>query len=384
VFFCPSCRRRFSTSQPRWRCDCHSYLLGEFNASLSHAPSGEDQRSIWRFRESFGLSGGARPVTLGEGSTPLVTRRIAGREVLCKLDYLCPTGSYKDRGSSVMITKLKEWGIGEIVDDSSGNAGASVAAYAAAAGIRCRIFVPTSTSAGKAAQIAMYGADLVRVPGTREDTERAALQAASDTFYASHNWSPHFLVGMKTVAYEIVEQLDGKAPDWVVTPVGGGSLLLGLYDGFRDMLRAGWITDVPRIAAVQSTRCAPVYEAWRKNLCDVPAVAKGETAAEGIAIAAPVRGRSILEAIRGSKGVVYTVEEDAIWQMTRSLAEQSLYVEPTAAAAPAAISSMVADGLLQADERVAIVLTGIGLKATDKIVEHFFFEGRRGNNAPPR
>src|SRR5262249_9347954 len=141
--------------------------------------------SLWRYHEALG--GNSDTVSLGEGLTPLVSGSVAGLPVSLKLDFLSPTRSHKDRGSAVMINPLKSWGIREIVEDSSGNAGASVAAYAAAARIRSRIFVPESASAGKLVQVVAYGAELTRVPGSREATTRAALEAAADSFYASHN-----------------------------------------------------------------------------------------------------------------------------------------------------------------------------------------------------
>lgn len=292
------------------------------------------------------------------------------RQIMLKLDFLCPTGSYKDRGSAVMISKLKEWGVADIVEDSSGNAGASIAAYASRAGIRANIYVPAATSAGKVAQIEMYGADLIKVPGSREDTTAAAFHAARAKFYASHNWSPYFLAGMKTAAYEIAEQLAWKVPDWIVTPVGGGGLLVGLYLGFHDLLAAGMIQRAPRLAAVQASACDPVYRAWRAHLQNVPVVDKRPTAAEGISVAKPVRGKAILQAIRESNGVVTTVEDEEVWTALETLGQEGIYVEPTAAAAPAALRKLQQADVVGTDEMVVVMLTGSGLKATDKIVDH--------------
>ncbi|MGI8741008.1 MAG: threonine synthase [Bryobacteraceae bacterium] len=323
--------------------------------------------TLWRYREALGVNSPENTVTLGEGFTPLIDCALNGRLML-KLDFLCPTGSYKDRGSTVMISKLKEWGVAELIEDSSGNAGASIAAYASLAGIRANIYVPASTSAGKVAQIEMYGADLIKVPGSREDTTAAAFSAALDTFYASHNWSPYFLAGMKTAAYEIAEQLAWKAPDWIVTPVGGGGLLVGLYLGFTDLLAAGLIERAPRLAAVQANACDPVYRAWRARLEHIPAIDKGRTAAEGISVAKPVRGKAILEAIRESDGVVITVDDDEVWTALETLGRQGIYVEPTAAAAPAALRKLHQAGVIGPNEQAVVMLTGSGLKATDKIV----------------
>jgi len=371
MLLCSKCHTSYSAGEPRWRCACGSYLMLRTPAMFSRDSLPNRPPNLWRYAEALGIVDPANIVTLGEGMTPLVAGGIEGRTVHLKLDYLCPTGSYKDRGSTVMMSKLKEWGVPEIIEDSSGNAGASIAAYAALAGIQSNIYIPESTSAGKGAQIAMYGANLIKVPGTREDTAQAAWDAAASTFYASHNWSPYFLAGMKTAAYEIAEQMNWQVPDWVITPAGGGGLLVGLYLGFTDLLRAGITTGVPRLAAVQSAACDPIFRAWANYMSDVSQVAKQPTAAEGISVAKPVRGRDILGAIRDSNGLVRTVTDDEIWESVETLGRKGIYVEPTAAAAPAALAGLLRDGSIQDGQRVVIVLTGSGLKATDKIVGRY-------------
>ncbi len=367
---CSECGLSYPDSQPRWRCGCGSYLRLEGTGMFRPDHLASRPASLWRYGEALGLEDFRHPVTLGEGFTPLVSAELFGRAVLFKLDFMCPTGSFKDRGSAVMISKLREWGIQEVVEDSSGNAGASVAAYASAAGIRTSIFVPQGASAGKVVQIAIYGADLVKVPGTREDTARAASSAALSSFYASHSWSPYFIAGLKTLAFEIAEQLGWRAPDWVIAPAGGGGLIVALHRGFLELLEAGAIRGCPRLVAVQADQCAPVYRAWAANLRDVPPVDKGETAAEGIAIAHPIKGKDILSAVRASCGMVRTVSESAIWEALEALARKGIYVEPTSAAAPAAVAGLMIEGLPRPDEIVVVVLTGTGLKATDKILQH--------------
>lgn len=374
MLLCSNCAASYAGNEPRWRCECGGYLLLETASMFRRDALGERPHTIWRYREALGIDERSTAVSLGEGMTPLLAERLDRSDVLVKVDYLCPTGSYKDRGSSVMITKLKEWGVAQIIEDSSGNAGASIAAYAAVAGIASDIYIPESTSAGKAAQIGMYGANLVKVPGSREDTARAAWDAADRTFYASHNWSPYFLAGMKTAAYEIAEQMQWQVPDWVVTPAGGGGLLVGLYMGFADLLRAGITTSVPRLAAVQAAACDPIYRAWSTRADDVGAVRKGETAAEGISVAKPVRGRAILQAVRDSGGLVTTVMDDEVWEMLPVLGQMGLYVEPTAAAAPAALRRLRRQGIIPGGANVVVILTGSGLKATDKIVQHYASE----------
>jgi threonine synthase len=371
MLYCARCAAIYPSGEERWRCECGGYLLLRHNSMFRAESLVGRPPTIWRYREALGIAEDAPAVSLGEGMTPLVDACLGGLRAGLKVDYLCPTGSYKDRGSSVMLTQLRAWGLPRIVEDSSGNAGASIAAYAALAGIPSDIYVPASTSAGKAAQIELYGANMVKVAGTREDTARAALDAGKQHFYASHNWSPWFLAGMKTAAYEIAEQMDWCVPDWVVTPAGGGGLLCGLYLGFHDLLRAGITKSIPRLVAVQADACDPIYRAWQAGLPDVPAVAKRVTVAEGISVAQPVRGPLILQAIRESGGMAATVSDEEIWAALPILGGLGLYVEPTAAAAPAALLRLRREGAIPADARVVVLLTGSGLKATDKIVEHF-------------
>jgi threonine synthase len=252
--------------------------------------------------------------------------------------------------------------------DSSGNAGASAAAYAALAGIRAEVLIPAYASEAKAAQIASYGARLIRVPGTREDASAAAVNAAKEIYYASHNWNPYFVAGMKTAAFEIAEELEWQVPDWVIAPVGGGSLLVGLWQGFVEMRERGLTRRVPKLGGVQSECCAPVVTAWREGRHEVGFVARRETAAEGIAIGKPVRGAQILRGLYESGGAAVTVSEFSIWTALECLGRCGVYVEPTSAAAFAGYRALREAGRVRPGERTAIVLTGSGLKATEAIV----------------
>ena len=196
---------------------------------------------IWRYRHTFGLSPETPVISLGEGNTPLVWGEVEGYQVAFKLEYLNPTGSFKDRGSAVLISFLKVRGVNEAIEDSSGNAGASFAGYAARAGLKGRVFVPASASGPKRAQISAYGAEIVAIPGPRSNAAEAVLHEAElGTVYASHAYLPFGLQGYATVAYELVEQL-GCAPGTVLAPVGHGSLLLGLGRGFVSLKSAGVI-----------------------------------------------------------------------------------------------------------------------------------------------
>jgi len=233
---------------------------------------------------------------------PLCELAIDGRKPLIKFEQLFPTGSFKDRGASVLMSKVKELGVTKIVEDSSGNAGCAIAAYAAKAGIECDIFVPEKTSAGKLAQIQMYGANLVKIPESREDTALAALKAAEDSFYASHAWNPFFFQGTKTFAFEIWEQFNFNVPDTLIIPTGHGTLFIGAYLGFKDLLNQKLISKLPRFIAIQSEACAPIYKMFNEKLKEVPRVEPKETMVEGIKIAEPLRAKQIFRHSTGNGG----------------------------------------------------------------------------------
>jgi len=323
---------------------------------------------MWRYREALPIEDEASIVSFDEGFTPLVEQEINGRAVLVKQDHLFQTGSYKDRGASVLISKAKELGIREVVEDSSGNAGCAIAAYCAAAGIRCHIYVPDSTSPAKLAQIKSYGAVLHRIPGSRTDTARAVMAAAEECFYASHSWHPFFFQGTKTFAYEVCEQLGWHAPAAIVLPVGNGTLLLGAYLGFEELCRAQVIDRMPKFVAVQAVNCAPLAKAFSAGMAEAAPVEDKKTLGEGIAIAKPARATQILSAVRVSGGRFVTVTEDEIIAAFKQMCARGYYIEPTSAATIAGVAQYI--DASQDEGAIVSVFTGHGLKATEKIMSH--------------
>jgi threonine synthase len=364
---CLNCSESYSLDDPRWRCDCGGLLDIEFTARFDLEQIALCGESMWRFRSALPIPEEAEIVTLDEGSSPLSPLTIAGREVLVKQEHLFPTGSYKDRGASLMITKAKQLGIRRVVEDSSGNAGCAVAAYCARAGIACDIYVPASASPGKLVQIGMYGANLHRIPGSREDTARAVLEAAQTHYYASHSWNPFFFHGTKTFAYEICEQLGWEPPDTLVLPAGNGTLLLGAWIGFNDLLQAGMIRRLPKLVAVQAAACPPLYEAFRQDREQPVRIEKQPSLAEGIAIAEPVRGAQMLAAVRQSGGVFLSVGEAEIHAALQMVARQGHYIEPTSAAIIAGVEQYLRSGA--AEDTIVTAFTGHGLKATEMVMK---------------
>jgi threonine synthase len=364
---CRTCEATYSLDDPRWRCDCGGVLDVRFAPRLDRDALAGRAPNLWRYREALPIREDRAIVSFAEGFTPLLPLPVDGRTVWIKQDHLFPTGSYKDRGAALLISKARELGIRAVVEDSSGNAGCAVAAYCARAGIDCTIYVPEETAAGKLAQIQWYGAHLVRVPGSREDTAHAVMAAAETTFYASHSWNPFFFQGTKTFAYEVCEQLGWQAPDSLVLPAGNGTLLLGAVIGFRELAEMGIISTQPRLIAVQSAACAPLARAFRENLHANPAIQKADTLAEGIAIADPIRGPQIVEAVRQSGGDFVTVGEEEIREALGMIGRLGIFIEPTSAAAIAGLRQYLSRS--GSDERIVSVFTGNGLKATEKMLK---------------
>jgi threonine synthase len=359
---------RYPLDEPRWRGDSGGHLnLGDA-PGLRRADIDSAANSLWRYRKAL-LVEAKSAVTLGEGWTSLARAQWDDMPVLMKLDYLMPSGSFKDRGMTVMVSYLKSRGLTHVLEDSSGNAGASLSAYCAAAGIRCRILVPETASYPKIAQIAACGAEVVTIKGARQDVADAALAMSSEIFYASHNWQPFFAEGTKTLAYELWEQLGFRAPDNVVVPVGYGANVLGCDRGFSELLRNGEISRMPRLFGVQAANCAPYYAAFRAGVDHFVPAPVGATIAEGIASSKPTRMREVLAPVRASGGEIVAVTEDEIVRALAGLASKGYYVEPTSAAAAAGLSQLIGRGVIKRDETTVLVLTGSGLKASEKIGE---------------
>jgi threonine synthase len=361
-FVCASCAKPFPLDTRDWRCSCGG-LLNLPLADLGTEWLDKSRPGLWRYHKALPLSESWAPVTLGEGNTPLVTFAWQRHEIYAKIESQSPTGSFKDRGASVLVTALRGLGVQRVVEDSSGNAGASLAAYAARAGIGCEVFVPADITGPKLAQMAAYGAEVVQIKGKREYAALAAWAAAAHgAFYASHVFSPYFLAGTSTLAYELWEQLGFRAPDAIVLPVGNGTLLLGAYSGFQNLAQSGLISRLPRMFAVQSVASAPIFRAFMEDRYTVEPTAQLPTVATGIAIGQPARGTQVLAAVRATNGAVFAVAEEEIIQSRDQLAHRGFYVEETAAAAMAALPALFERLPESKGWTIVVPLTGHGLK----------------------
>lgn len=317
------------------------------------------QPGIWKYRHTFGIPPVCEPVSLGEGNTPLVWGEIFGRKIAFKCEYFNPTGSFKDRGSAVITGWLKSRHIPEAIEDSSGNAGASFAAYAARAGIKARIFIPQSASGPKRRQIAAYGAELIQLAGSRQDVADAAQENAdSGGVYASHAFLPFNLPGYATAAYEIFEQLGEKMPGSVVVPAGQGGFLLGLAHGFEILRIAINHPATPKMIGVQALACAPLADLYLSGHMEPKYKVAIASLAEGVNVRSPQRAEAVVREVRKSQGGFCGVDEASILAGRDHLARLGFYVEPTAAIVWPALEKMI-DKL--PDPLIAI-LTGSGYK----------------------
>jgi len=362
---CSVCDREYAAGAWQWRCDCGAPLDFAVEPADSPAVGRDDDppaswadttTGLWSFDSLLPTSG---HVSLGEGLTPLVDA--PEWDAAFKLEYVSPTGSFKDRGATTTLSVAAALGVDRVVEDSSGNAGAAIATYAARAGVDADIYVPASVKPAKRRAIERAGATAVPVEGTRQSFTDACVDAVESdgAWYASHAWNPAFFAGTATFAYEVCAQRGWTAPDAVVIPLGHGTLLLGAYRGFRTLDRLGWIDGVPRLLGAQAAGYAPIVAALHG-----PAAAAGDNeVADGIRIREPVRKRQLLDAIDATDGDAIALSEAAVERELDALHRRGFYTEPTCAVAPAALSVYRDRGVLAPDADVVVPLTGSGLKS---------------------
>lgn len=359
---CRLCNQPVDWPPPSARCprpSCRGPLQPRANIVFDPSLIEPAEQGMWRYRHLLPPLPD-NPTTLGEGLTPLLAERWGVAPIYVKNESLNPTGSYKDRGAALLINSIAPEQIA--IDDSSGNAGAALAAYAARAGRRARIFVPARAPKAKRDQILRYGAELITVPGSRAEVTLAAEAAANDAdvFYASHVWHPGYAIAMQTIAWEIWEQFGGRAPDWVILPAGNGALLRGVRWGFRSLEKGKRIRTLPRLVAVQAANCAPLF-AHSRGVYDPATFKARRTIADGVAIAHPPLLDAMLAAVQKTGGMVIAVPEAEIRPACAELTRRGFFVEPTAALPFAALKQM--QGVIQPDDSVVLILTGHGFKS---------------------
>jgi len=320
--------------------------------------------TVWRYAKFFPYANETEIITLGEGWTPLVN--FSGNTYL-KLESLNPTGSFKDRGSTTLISTLHKpvkKAEGYISEDSSGNAGASIAAYAARAGLSAKIYVPENASGPKINQIQFYGAELVKVSGNRSKVTEEAQKIEKGKFYVGHILHPLFSDGIRSLAYEIAEQLDWHVPERIYLPVSAGTLLLGVINGFKHLAKSNVIEAMPKIVACQTRQVSPLYHRFKNLHYVVPS--KITSIADALLSVNPPLLDLMVKNLRETDGDAVMVEEDEIFSAFITLARKGFFVEPSSAVAYSAYKKQLNSEDVSKDDNALIILTGTGLKTVLK------------------
>ncbi|MEM2419858.1 MAG: pyridoxal-phosphate dependent enzyme [Candidatus Bathyarchaeia archaeon] len=359
---CITCGKT-TTNLLDYKCaDCGSPLDIKIHKAFSKKEIRKKDYSVWRYIQFFPYINARETVTLGEGWTPLVK---FSENVYFKLENLNPTGSFKDRGSTVLFSaihrKIKRLE-GFIAEDSSGNAGASMAAYAARAGLKAKIYVPEGVSGPKFNQILFYGAEVVKVPGARSRVAEEAQKPEKGKFYIGHILHPIFRDGIRSLAYEIAEQLEWKTPERIYLPVSAGTLLLGIISGFEHLMHSGTINEKPKIVACQTRQVSPLYHRFKGLPYHPPE--KVTSIADALVSTNPPLLELMHRELNNFGGDTMIVEEHEIFQAFKELAGAGFYVEPSSAVAYAAYQKQLGKEAETRKEKTVIILTGSGLKTS--------------------
>jgi threonine synthase len=330
--------------------------------------------SVWRYRDLMPITDPTRIVTLGEGGTGLhVCKRLGKalglKELYVKNEGENPTGSFKDRGMTVGVTKAVELGVKSVICASTGNTSASLAAYAAKAGLTCAVLIPSGKIAyGKLAQAIIYGAKVIQVRGNFDQALDIVFKLSEKhrSIYLLNSINPFRIEGQKSLGFEICEQLDNKAPDRIIVPVGNAGNISAIWKGFTEFHNLGFVKGLPKMTGIQAAGSAPIAEMIKTGSKELKPVAKPETVATAIRIGAPVSWKKAVNAIRNSGGTAETVTDDEILEAQKTLSRlEGLFVEPASASSIAGLKKLVHNGTLDKDERIVCVTTGHGLKDPD-------------------
>jgi len=380
---CIGCGKEYSPEKVIYTCTiCDDLLSVEYR--YDQIPSKLDKQwkdrplSVWKYRELLPITDEEKIVTMGEGGTNLHScQKIAGilglKELYAKNEGENPTGSFKDRGMTVGVTKALELGMNRVACASTGNTSASLAAYAAKAGIKCTIIIPSGKVAfGKLAQAIAHGADVIQIRGNFDDALRIIRELCDiHQVYLLNSVNPYRIEGQKTIAFEIRDQL-GYVPDKVILPVGNAGNISAIWKGFTELHQLNMIDSLPQMIGIQAEGAAPIAKAIKTGIDIVEPWTKPETLATALRIGAPVNWKKAVKAIRDSKGLAETVSDQEILEAQKLLASrEGIFVEPASAASIAGLKKLVLSGEVGRDEKVVCITTGHGLKDPEIIVEKY-------------
>lgn len=379
---CIECGKKHDLSTVVNTCSCDGLL--EIRYDLSEVDFSLKDRTavpphVWKYRELLPISG--VPVSLMEGGTPLYRcKRLEAecglKELYVKHEGMNPTGSFKDRGMTVGVSRAAELGMKILACASTGNTSASMAIYAAKAGMKALVLLPSGYVAlGKIAQALMHGATVLAVKGNFDDALLLIQRVCSEKgFYLLNSVNPYRLEGQKTIAFETIDQLaayeNGNVPDRVIVPVGNAGNISAIYKGFKEFRELDIINNVPMMTGIQASRSAPIVDAFSRGLSQIEPLADPQTVATAIRIGNPINAPKALRAIRQSNGVAESVTDQEILKAQKDLARlEGIGVEPASAASLAGLRKLIAQGTVDRDEVVVCVTTGHLLKDPESIMK---------------
>ena len=369
----------YDPRKPQHLCACGAPLLARYDLDAARTWTRGSLAgrvaSMWRYRELLPLFDGEQPVTLGEGWTPLIhARRIGGdlglERLFIKDESLNPTNSFKARGLSAAVTRALHLGAAILSVPSAGNAANATAAYAAAAGLQAKVFMPKDVKLPFIRECELYGAEVHLVDGLITDAGRVAAERGGTAgwYDMSTLKEPYRIEGKKTMAYELAEQMDGTFPDWIIYPTGGGTGMVGMWKAFEEMERIGWKAPGtrPKMVAVQAEHCAPIVRAFEQGRERSEMWEHARTVADGLRVPKAVGDFLVLRAVRDSGGTAVTVTDDAMVQAMRALgAREGISAAPEGGAALHAVRMLLDDGRMKRTDTVVVFNTGGALKYLD-------------------
>jgi threonine synthase len=368
VYFCKKCGDLLEVK----------YDFEELSKKLEKSNWRNVPLSVWRYKDFMPIDDISKIVSLNEGGTGLHSCHKLGKQLgllqlYVKNEGENPTGSFKDRGMTVGVSKAVELGAKSVICASTGNTSASLAAYAAKAGMRCTVLIPAGKIAyGKLSQAMIYGAKVLQVRGNFDQALDIVLKLAEKhrSIYLLNSINPFRVEGQKSLGFEICDQLDQEPPDRVIVPVGNAGNISAIWKGFTEFNRLGFIRKLPKMTGIQAEGSAPIVQAIKNNYEKIVPVENPETLATAIRIGAPVSWKKAVNAIRNSDGTAETVTDEEILAAQKLLARvEGIFVEPASASSIAGLIKLVNNGVISKDERVVCVTTGHGLKDPDTAVK---------------
>ena len=373
---CVSCKEEYDDDQIIYTCPkCGNILVAVPDFDVDKSIFDGRRQTVWKYKECIPVDE-SKIVSLDEGGTPFIHCDKLGDELgidlYVKVEGSNPTGSFKDRGMTVGMTKAMELGVSTVGCASTGNTSASLAAYAARGGLRCVVFLPSGKVAlGKLAQAMFHGAEVFSVDGNFDEALEAMTQLALEKhLYLLNSINPFRLEGQKTIGYEIVHDLGWQSPDRIMLPVGNAGNISAIWKGVTEFKEAGFIDDLPMMTGIQAEGASPIYNSFKKKSMDMTPVENPETVATAIRIGAPVSSIKALHAIYDSDGYCETVSDDEILDAQKYLARtEGIGVEPASAASIAGLRKLVDEGVVDKGEKIVCVVTGHVLKDPDTAIK---------------